>query len=328
MTRKAKECLHHIIYYILLLTGKHADSDQFVDKPLSQKRISEVLEGMNISASEPLLSKIKRSSEDQSLTFNEENLIEVKDGLEIWCADGFNAQFHPKIGRFSEKMDFKEFEPKDFYPKKRAEQNKNDTDVRLHHGGRRSQEYKVNFMATAKREVLEVGIRLRAFRDNLKYVGRDIYRQPVERLLARGVNFKCYLLNVKAPAVKAYIEDLATVQKKELSSYEVVPEVIKDLTEFCETLRAKKYPGTFELYQYAHIPQNHFFVVDNGLDDQAKMMISNYIFGVPRGQCFVMEFSREDADVLYDQYKTSLEHLIGDAELLASSARKLPATKI
>ncbi len=328
MTRKARECLHHILNYILLLTGKHSDSDKFVDKPLSQKRISEVLEGMNIAASEPLLSKIKRSQVEKGLTFHEENLIEIKRGLETWCAKGFNAQFYPQTNKFSEKTNPEDFDPKEFYPKKRAEQNKNDTDVRLHHGGRRSQEYKVNFMATAQREVLEVGIRLRAFRDNLRYVGRDIYRQPVERLLARGVNFKCYLLDVNASTVKAYIEDLATVQEKERSSYEVVPEVINDLTELCDTFRAKNYPGTFELYQYAHIPQNHFFVVDNDLEDHAKMMISNYIFGIPRGQCFVIEFSREDADVLYDQYKKSLEHLIGDAKRLASSAWNPAAPKI
>jgi len=272
---------------------------------------------MNIAASEPLLSKLKNSDSKQ-VGFNEELLIDICMGLERILADEVNVSWLPNKKRFFQKIDAVKFEPKRFLRKKRASGNSEQIDVRLH-SGRRSQGYKVDFMATAQKEVLEVGIRLRAFRDYL-YSGPDIYRQPVEKLLQRGVNFKCYLLDPAHENVKAYINDLATARAEEIKTPEIIASVTEDLKDLCDEFRAENYPGHFELYSYTHIPQNHFFVVDNKDTKRAKMIISNYIFGVRRSQCFVMEFSKHDAEELYKLYEQSLHKLIKDAQLIVSSA--------
>lgn len=172
---------------------------------------------------------------------------------------------------------------------------------------------KATFIKSAKQEIFEVGVRLRRFSEYFTTRSEAEFKTHVEELLAKGVQFKSYLLDPNSNAAHFYFSDRAKVLEKEKDSIPIIKDVIKDLKAIGGEMEEKAYPGKFELYTYASLPTNAFMAIDP-YSTNGKMIVQHYIYGVKRNLCPTVELTREGNPKLFARYLSSLESIIKDAK--------------
>jgi hypothetical protein len=77
--------------------------------------------------------------------------------------------------------------------------------------------------------------------------------------------------------------------------------------------------GQFDIFLYRHIPCAMYLMVDGPNPEQAKMMVSPYLYGIKRADCPVFEFTRKQQPKLFRTYQESLR-------LITKEATPLPRT--
>jgi hypothetical protein len=190
------------------------------------------------------------------------------------------------------------------------------------HDGRVSTQQKTAFFANAKKEVIEVGVRLNSFSSYFFSQKETAYRQPMIDLLKRGVNVKGYLLDPNSQEARIYFEDRGRVQSTEKDAIEDIKNVIKKLRAVCAEFEAMNLEGKFEIFLYKHIPYNLFFVVDGGEKEGAQMMVSPYLYGVKRADCPVIQIAKKDNSHVFRKYYESMELFIAGAKKLEKEKEK------
>lgn len=181
--------------------------------------------------------------------------------------------------------------------------------------GRLAIAQKVDFISDAKQEVIEFGVVLNTFAGYFFSRNEKEFKHHVQELLAKGVNFKCYLLDPDCEETHLYFSDRAKHLPDELKSIGKIREAIEKLGKVQQQFISAGYHGTFEIFAYQHIPANYFMTVDGDSPD-GKVMVSHYVYGLSRANCPVLEFSKKSNPVLYDRYWDSLK-------MLAQNARQL-----
>ena len=184
----------------------------------------------------------------------------------------------------------------------------------IHQSGRVSILEKVSFILGACKEVIEFGVTLNKFTSNIYSGNKAEYRDHIEALLKKGVDFKCYLIK-EGNNAGLYFEDRAKQLKEEADYSRRIKNNIERLSCVHSELNAHGYPGRFEIFSYDHIPNNYFLVVDAGIPS-GKMMVSHYLYGIRRSDCPVMEFTRKDTPILFMRYRDSSNALTKDATAL------------
>lgn len=187
--------------------------------------------------------------------------------------------------------------------------------VNTYFDGRVSIRHKTDFISSAQKEVIEVGVRLKTFADYFNSRKEKEYKDYITTLLERGVNFKAYMLDPECQEARMYFDDRQKVQEEEAEAVFEMKRVVEKLRRLVREFEQRGYRGKFEVFLYRHIPYNHFLVVD-AQEKGAKMMISHYIYGVKRADCPVWEFTRSAPDHLYAKYKKSLDGYLRDARPL------------
>lgn len=188
----------------------------------------------------------------------------------------------------------------------------------FHAGGRWSHEAKIDFMNLAQHEIIEFGLRLRAFRDYMKTTGDDVFYEPIKALLKKGVDFKCYMLDPNSNIAHLYFSDLSKASATEERSQEIMRQVMADIKEFAGEFQEEELEGAFVLHTYNHIPPNHFYIIDKDYPS-ARILISHYIYGLARGKAPVIQFSKKSHPTLFRRYLQSFNALTSDAKVVASS---------
>ncbi|HMQ48858.1 MAG TPA: DUF5919 domain-containing protein [Saprospiraceae bacterium] len=176
----------------------------------------------------------------------------------------------------------------------------------FHQEGRLSIPYKVAFLQKAQKEIIEFGVRLNAFSQYFITRSSHEFRDPMEALLEKGVNFKLYLLNPEHNAARFYFEDRAKVQEDEAKSIARIREVIEQLRQIQAELNLLSYRGKFEVFKYDHVPYCHFLIVD-GETQNGRLMVSPYLYGIRRADCPVVEISKSSQRSLYRRYWLSFK---------------------
>lgn len=184
------------------------------------------------------------------------------------------------------------------------------------HDGRVSTQQKTAFFANAKKEVIEVGVRLNSFSSYFFSQKETAYRQPVIHLLEKGVDVKGYLLDPNSQEARIYFDDRARVQATEKDAIEDIKTVIKRLKVVCAEFDAMNLSGKFEIFLYKHIPYNLFFVVDGAEKEGAQMMVSPYLYGVKRADCPVIQLTKKENPHLFRKYYESMQLFIASATKL------------
>lgn len=174
---------------------------------------------------------------------------------------------------------------------------------------------KALFFKEAQVEVIEFGATLGRFASNLNSGNREELRVPVETLLNRGVNFKCYLAKDSQPTLM-YFNDRGLVHPEELH-YKHKLEIAKAALASVQSEFANAgFKGKFEVFEYEHLPHCYFMVVDPG-KPHGKMLVSHYLYGVRRGETPVYTILKRETPVLFHTYWDSLTALMKNAKLAA-----------
>jgi hypothetical protein len=189
------------------------------------------------------------------------------------------------------------------------------TKVIIHEKGRLTTTQKVAFFENATEELIEVGVRLRSFTDYLTGQGEDTYKNPLTKLLARGVDISCFILDPTCQQARLYFEDRAIFDEKEKKSLIVINESIKSLVQLKKEFDKEHLEGQLKIFKYKHIPYCHFMIVDPKTE-HAKMIYSPYLFGLKRGLSPVFQISKADNPHLFKKYWTSFQALISTAKSL------------
>lgn len=190
-----------------------------------------------------------------------------------------------------------------------------DSGLVIHEDGRVSIGYKTEFIATAQKEVIEVGVRLKTFSEYFTSRRENEYKDYISTLLKKGVSFKAYLLDPDSNEARLYFDDRARVQESESDAIAEMKKAIEKLIRIAKEFEQNRYPGSFEIYIYKHIPYNHFLVVDRQLEG-GKMMVSHYLYATRRAECPVWEFRRSTHPKLYEMYHRSLVSFVQHAKRL------------
>jgi hypothetical protein len=193
------------------------------------------------------------------------------------------------------------------------EEKRQNSGILLHLEGRVSLAQKKEFISTAQKSIIEVGIRLNTYTNYFISQKEQAYRADIIELLKKGVTIKNYFLNPESAEAMLYFKDRALVQASEKVAIEEIKRIKDRLQEISNEFGAMKMRGSFSVFSYKHIPYNHFLVVD-GDQPTAKMMVSHYLYAIRRADCVVMQFSKADEPVLYRKYWDSLQAFIADAK--------------
>ncbi len=186
----------------------------------------------------------------------------------------------------------------------------------LHADGRPSIIQKADFIGDARKQIIEFGIRLRTFSEYFISSNEALYKARVIERLKAGVDMDCYVLYPDSQEARIYFEDRSKVLASEKKALEKAKEAIENLKAVGEEFVSGGYRGRFRLWQYRHIPYNHFLAIDPE-ESYGKIQFSPYLYGVRRAECPVWEVCQEKQPTLYKKYWWSLQCAMKDAQAIS-----------
>lgn len=184
---------------------------------------------------------------------------------------------------------------------------------KIHKTGRFNATEKAGFIQTATEEIVEVGLRLKAFAGFFNSHKEDDYQNHLLERLKNGVHFKAYLLDPESQEARMYFTDRSKFLPDEARSIDEMRIVVKELQRVRDNIAARNLKGSFELYLYRHMPYGMFLMVD-GATAHGKLLVSSYLYGVRRAHCPVLEIYKEHQHHLYTRYRESMLMLMADAK--------------
>lgn len=186
------------------------------------------------------------------------------------------------------------------------------TPFTFHENGRVSIQEKTKFIAEARKDVLEIGVRLNSYTGYFTSQSEKAFKVHIVDLLRKGVSIRSYLLDPDTNEARIYFDDRAKVQTFEKDAISETKRNMERLKALCKEFEDMKLAGTFEVYLYKHIPFSQILVVDSAMEG-AKMMVSNYLYGIKRADCPVLEFTKREKPQLYNKYWESFQHFVEGA---------------
>jgi hypothetical protein len=179
--------------------------------------------------------------------------------------------------------------------------------------GRYEPQDQVQFIQTAQREVIHLGLGLKSFTDLLFTAEpEERYRSKIKAVIKRGVVYRFYVADPDSPDTLSYLED-----RQEVDYLSDIRRSIKLLHRLREECAEEAAAGRVEVYKYRHIPYYHALGIDIGetsIDSSGRMVVSNYLYGISRVNAPVMFFSVQSRSRLFETYWTSLHDLTRNAE--------------
>ncbi len=257
----------------------------------------------------------KTSKSTLSIILNGKNigsdaLKNTSKGLRVLIEEECCMKFNEK------KMEFQlipDCEPIKVVTQEKSNTNKNNGFV-LHSTGRLPLSEKLEFLQNAQKEIIEIGVTLNTFTQHYFSRNESEFKFPIEKLLKKGVSFKCYLLDPECPECRIYLADRATILEEEQNDSEKIKLSIRKLDKIQKEFNSKNYAGNFEVYTYRHIPSSYYLVIDPSEKSISKMMTASYLFGTRRANCPILEFSRKDQPSLFLRHLNSFEKIMLNAK--------------
>ena len=182
--------------------------------------------------------------------------------------------------------------------------------ILYHAGGRKSVDYKIQFMeyAPPNSTITELGIRLHSFTTYFDNTADEIFKNRVRKLLAKGINLHCLVMDYREELTKQYFQLRTNARPMEEGKYEEMRSIVNKLRGLRFELNNEGYEGKIELFKYNQFPEYHALVLED------RLLISHYILGIKRGNCPVAEIHKKKAPNLFKKYKRSVNYIKATAE--------------
>jgi len=258
----------------------------------TQRQIAVKLAAVGKSAAPASLSKLKNGGSG-----GEKFLVRVGDGICLIIASELGMEYDYDQEHFVFAND-ENWHPA---PIGGASPMVINTPFLFHADGRRSIAEKTAFIATARREVIFLGLRMRQFANYFTTRRDGEFTDHIDKLLARGVNVKCYLLDYRSHRAIIYFQDLAELIPEEANGELEIKGILERLYIVKQHFDRQQHPGVFSVHTYRHLPSAHYLIVDGATAD-GKMHVSHYLYGQPSAKVPVLEVWRARSAKLYDLY--------------------------
>lgn len=194
----------------------------------------------------------------------------------------------------------------------KSEKEKNG--IQFYKEGRLDIADKVRFFSTAQKEMIEFGLTLNTFTGYFFRRRPDEFKLPIYRLLERGVNIKCYLLDPNCNEARLFFEDRKNYYVEEGEGTDKIRRTLMRFKTILKEIEEYGFEGKMEVYTYKHIPCQYTMVIDKDDSSKGKLQLSHYLYGELRSHCPVLECHRKDNTSLFMLYCSSLQKLIKGAK--------------
>jgi len=270
-------------------------------KPIDQKTIAEELEKIGHRVGQSTITKIRKYNpeEKKGKTVRLNTLKKVADGLKKLIKVELNMVFCETDLKFIPAAEKEENGPIT-YPYLGAQESNN---AIYHAGGRMLPSDKISFMeqAVTGETIIELGVRLNAFSNYFQSASDKNYKDRIRRILMRGVNLHCYMLNFRSDLAELYFEKRAAIQFPEKQAFKEMSDIVNRLKAIRFELNQEGYEGKMDLFHYEQFPEYHALRVGNNL------LISHYLLGVRRSNSPVVELSKKKNPALFQRYLKSIK---------------------
>jgi class 3 adenylate cyclase len=185
---------------------------------------------------------------------------------------------------------------------------------RLYEGGRLPLAEKAKFLESAQSEVIEIGIGLVTFATYFHKFDKSLFKEPVRRMIKRGVSLKCFAIDPDTENAKIYCKD-----RQESDYLRDAKGAFDQLRTVKEEFLRDQLPGSFELYTFHHIPYFHAMCADIGEDQPSRngrIVVSNYLFATKRADCPGLSFSARSNPKLFGTYWKSIRAMTSESHRL------------
>lgn len=169
----------------------------------------------------------------------------------------------------------------------------------VNEAGRLPIDDKVSFILNARHNVIEMGIRLREFTSYFDSRNPEEFKNYILKLLGKGVNLRCFALDSEWA-----LKNLP-IRNEEKQYFEDIPETLNKLLTFGEEVSTKGLPGKVLVFTYQHEPLFHVQCTD-GETPEGRMAVSNYLHGIKRSQCPIIQFSKQSESTMFQTYWESI----------------------
>jgi len=175
---------------------------------------------------------------------------------------------------------------------------------RVYAAGRPSIKEKVQFMSSAKAEVIEVGIGLTTFARYFTGQKPGEFKDHIARLLQRGVTVKCLAAD---PNYKGAIVGFA--ERKETDYKADLLRARREILKARQELLTRGYRGRLEYHAYRSIPEFSCICVDGTDSENARMLFAPYVAALPRAECPTYQIARFTEPELFEKYWKAIVRL-------------------
>jgi class 3 adenylate cyclase len=174
----------------------------------------------------------------------------------------------------------------------------------INENGRLRIDETAEYIKNAKQEVFEIGRGLRTLTGYYYDKNPGEFKNYVRDALSRGVNFKCMASNPELISEKIGIQS-----EKDGKYFKQIQENLDRLRAVQREFENEKLSGSFEIFVYEETPLFHALCVDIHTSE-GRMAVSNYLPGVEKSRCPVMQFSRTSNPAVFNAYLSSINYLL------------------
>ena len=181
---------------------------------------------------------------------------------------------------------------------------------KYHEHGRLQLKQQVDFFKDSRSEVTQIGVALRTLTGYFYQRPANDFRDVVEDLMKRGVDFNFVLLKPDSEIAKQYAAD-----REEPDLVENIRKTVESLRKLRDEYNQAGWPGSFKVFIYSHIPSCYVMLIDSE-EDEGRALVSQYLCGVKRADTPIMEVYKSRNQVLFNKYKGFVTKMIsGSTEI-------------
>lgn len=182
-------------------------------------------------------------------------------------------------------------------------------ETKIHKEGKRPLSEKLKLLQKAQYKYIDLGLNLEDLIVALTYESEASFKQPLLEKLRNGLQVYFYVVNPQGRYYSLFLEDRAKAIHQERKTLKTFKETFNQLRRIVDDLNNQSRKGQIELNIYNTLPIYRATVIEPQ-QDNAKMMVSHFMYGLKIADCPVFEITKEYDKKLFCTYWESISHII------------------